>query len=104
MKSLPPSSTPDSGQPNELHLASINPRKETLTPDKFRELTGNPTLSDEEANQRIETTRKLVHIILEISRITNYFIDNQYIVNLDTTGSGNPTIPQIPPFTKTKAA
>jgi len=104
MKSLPPSSQPDSGQPYEPHLSSINPRKETLTPDKCRELTGNPTLSDEEANQRIETTRKLVHIILEVSRIAKYCIDNQYIVNLDATGSDNPTIPQLPPFTKTKAA
>jgi len=104
MKSLPPSSSPDSGQPNEPHLPSINPRKETLTPDKFRELTDNPTLSDEEANQRIETTRKLVRIILEVSRITSYCIDNQYFVNSNTTASDDPTIPQIPPFTNTKAA
>jgi len=104
MKALPPSTSPDPGESNEQHLSSISPRKEPLTPEKFRELTDNPTLSDEEANQRIETTQKLVRIILEVSRSTNYCIDSQYIVNLNTAGSDDPTIPQIPPITKTKAA
>ena len=104
MKSLPPSTPPDPDKSIVPLQSSINPRKKPLTPDMFRELTGNPDLSDEEANHRIETTRKLVHIILEVSRIVNYCIDNQYVVNLNVAESDDPAIHQIPPITKTKAA
>ncbi|MBN9379864.1 MAG: hypothetical protein J0H74_03810 [Chitinophagaceae bacterium] len=104
MKSLPPSTPSDPDKSSVPLQPSINPRKDPLTPDKFRELTGNPDLSDEEASERIETTRKLVHIILEVSRIANYCIDNQYVVNLSVAESDAPAIHQIPPITNTKAA
>ncbi|HEX9509226.1 MAG TPA: hypothetical protein VF939_01995 [Puia sp.] len=105
-------SSPDPTSIHELQTLSnpvctfmpINPRKEPLTPDKLRELSGNHSLSDQEAAGIIQTINKLTSIFLELTRLKNiYCIDNQQDVSLIPEPPDDPAI-ELNPTTKNKAA
>jgi hypothetical protein len=85
---------------NDLKTATgyipLNSRKEPLTPQKLRELTGDDSINDEEAAAIIGTIRKLNTLFLELSRLD----EQQLAENARTTLS----IPTINPFTQNKAA
>ena len=84
----------------------LNPRKEPLTLDKFRELTGNSSITDEEAASIIQTINKLTAIFLELARQNStYCIDNQLNVSLSQDGSPQGAAgPIINPITQNTAA
>ena len=91
-------------QPSPL-FTSLNPRKEPLTPDKFRELSGNPDLNDEEAAIIIQSINKLAAIFLGLShKESTYCIDNQLYVSLNSDTPPNVLEIPINPFTQPKAA
>lgn len=48
-------------------IGLINPKRESLTPDKLRELSGLQ-LTDEEAEETIESLKKLAFIMYEATK------------------------------------
>jgi hypothetical protein len=106
MKAIPPKpNVPSADEPSES-FHPLNPRKEPLTPDKLRELTGNSSITDEAAAGIIQTINKLTAIFLElVGHNSIYCIDNQLNVSLSQDGSPQGAAgPTINPITQNTAA
>ena len=106
MKAIPPKSNVPAVEEPGGPVRSLNPRKEPLTPDKLRELTGNSSITDEEAAGIIQTINKLTAIFLELARQnSSYCIDNQLNVSLTQDSSPQGAAgPTINPITQNTAA
>ncbi len=74
----------------------LNPRKEALTPQKLRELTGDASIDEEEAIAIIATIRKLNTLFLELSQMENKQLEENTIITLSP--------PTINPHPQNKAA
>ncbi|WP_207515047.1 hypothetical protein [Longitalea luteola] len=61
----------------------INPKRESLTPEKVRSFSGCQNYTDEEANGIIQSLEMLAVIIFENAETKSICIDNQQDVNLN---------------------
>jgi hypothetical protein len=69
-------------------LAAVNPTKEALTKEKFRELSGLKDLPDEEAEEMVHSIHLFAKTLYEFARKRqSTCIDNQQVVSLDTIDS-----------------
>lgn len=69
-------------------LAASNPNKESLTKEKFRELSGLKDLPDSKAEEMAHSIHLLAKILYDFVRKSkSVCIDNQQVVNLITDHS-----------------
>lgn len=57
-------------------VSSINPKKEPLTIEKFKELLGLHGLSDEEAEGMVESIHKFAKILYDLARKNQCLSEN----------------------------
>ena len=79
MKQLKP--VLDSGEDFFDYAQKINPKCESLTPEKLRSFSGCEHYTDEEALGIIQSLEMLSVIIFENAEIKSICIDNQQVVN-----------------------